>query len=147
MITDDPKHPGIDQAGPGGQNVVYLVLSEAERAEGFTRPLRHSYAHTGDKPKYPLRRLTDEEEVTYADSHYVAFEAYPVERLPCTGRYWTQLDMDRVTCGTVTTMADAIAETYARNPRYYGSTFCCHCGQHFPVKQFTWCSDGTPVGS
>lgn len=27
---------------------VYLVLSEAERAKGFVRPLRKSYMHTGD---------------------------------------------------------------------------------------------------
>ena len=44
-------------------------------------------------------------------------------------------------CGTLTTMGQAIAETYARDPKYYGATFCCHCGGHFPVGQngeFTW---------
>jgi len=41
-------------------------------------------------------------------------------------------------CGTVTTMGLAIAETYAREPTFYGSTFCVHCGDHFPVAQFTW---------
>ena len=28
-------------------------------------------------------------------------------------------------CGTVTTMSVAIAETYARDPKFYGLTFCC----------------------
>ena len=28
-------------------------------------------------------------------------------------------------CGTVTTMGQSIAETYARQPNFYGGTFCC----------------------
>lgn len=50
-------------------------------------------------------------------------------------------------CGTVTTMGQAIAETYARNPKFYGGTYCCVCGSHFPVAEFTWEPDGSPVGS
>lgn len=51
-------------------------------------------------------------------------------------------------CGTQTTMSIAIAETYARDPKYYGSTFCCSCGAHFPVGEFKW-DDGSEecVGS
>ena len=44
-------------------------------------------------------------------------------------------------CGTVTTMGLAIAETYARDPHFYGGTFCVHCGTHFPIGEageFTW---------
>lgn len=56
-----------------------------------------------------------------------------------------------ITCGTVTTMGLALAETYARDPSFYGGTFCCHCGSHFYLKtvdgpQFLWEPDGTPVG-
>lgn len=56
-----------------------------------------------------------------------------------------------VACGTTTTMGRAIAETYARDPKFYGGTFCCGCGKHFPlviddVPQFTWI-DGSAVGS
>ncbi len=32
-----------------------------------------------------------------------------------------------ISCGTVTTMNQAIAETYARDPKFYGSTYCVHC--------------------
>lgn len=49
-----------------------------------------------------------------------------------------------LSCGAVTTMGLAIAETYARNPSFYGGTFCAHCHDHFPVGpegQFVW--DGT----
>lgn len=52
-------------------------------------------------------------------------------------------------CGTETRMGEAIAETYARMPTYYGSTFCCACGGHFPVGEagdFFW-SDGSKVGT
>ncbi|HEY6019322.1 MAG TPA: hypothetical protein VIY48_05285 [Candidatus Paceibacterota bacterium] len=49
-------------------------------------------------------------------------------------------------CGSITTMNRAIAETYARNPRYYGGTYCAKCQNHFPVGElgeFTW--DGTNI--
>lgn len=55
-------------------------------------------------------------------------------------------------CGVQTRMnSQTIAETYARNPKFYSGTFCCGCGQHFrfddPVKgEFTW-DDGERVGS
>lgn len=48
-----------------------------------------------------------------------------------------------LTCGGVTTMGLAIAETYARNPGFYGGTFCATCGNHFTLDQFVW--DGTDV--
>jgi hypothetical protein len=47
-------------------------------------------------------------------------------------------------CGAVTTMGLAIAETYARDPHFYGGTFCARCHDHFPVGEFgefVW--DGT----
>lgn len=47
-LTNDPSDPrlthGVD-AEPTGQAPVYLVLSEAERAQGFVRPVRLSYVH------------------------------------------------------------------------------------------------------
>ena len=49
------------------------------------------------------------------------------------------------TCGTVTTMSDAIAATYAREPHFYGATYCVHCQMHLPVGEhgeFTW-DDGS----
>ncbi len=47
-------------------------------------------------------------------------------------------------CGTVTTMGQALAETYAREPAFYSGTFCVNCRAHFPVGadgEFIW--DGT----
>lgn len=55
-------------------------------------------------------------------------------------------------CGTTTSMGAALSETYARDPKFYGGTFCCNCGKHFPLRtadgwQFEWQPDGDPVGS
>jgi hypothetical protein len=47
-------------------------------------------------------------------------------------------------CGTVTTMGQSLAETYAREPAFYIGTFCATCRAHFPVGadgEFMW--DGT----
>lgn len=50
-------------------------------------------------------------------------------------------------CGVVTTMGLAIAETYARDPGFYGATYCVGCRKHLPVGEFVWDADGTVVGS
>lgn len=47
-------------------------------------------------------------------------------------------------CGTVTTMAVPLAETYARQPDFYGATYCAGCRTHLRVGahgEFYW--DGT----
>jgi hypothetical protein len=53
-------------------------------------------------------------------------------------------------CGVSTSMGQAIAETYARDPRFYSGTFCTYCKGHFPVGEngeFVWKDDGTKVGT
>lgn len=153
-VTDDPKDPrlgwGERDEKPVPQNEVYLVLSDEERAKGFVRPLRLSYVHVGKpKPKYPLRDLSEEEKAEHSRYGYVAHEAYPESEFPLTGKYWTQAELDSIHkgCGTLTTMARPIAETYARNPQFYGATYCMGCQKHLPVSEFVW--DGTEerVGS
>lgn len=58
-----------------------------------------------------------------------------------------------VACGAVTVMGLALSETYARDPKFYSGTFCCHCGDHFGLTApdgkpaFLWEPDGDPVGS
>lgn len=149
-FTDDPTDPrlthGIDKE-PRPQSEAYLVLSEEERAKGFVRPYRDSYIHVGmPGPTYPLRDLTEEEFERYGDS-YIKFEAYP-EGKTTIGRFWTQEQLDNIEkgCGTVTTMAPALAETYSRNPSFYGATYCAYCKKHLSVEEFAWLG-GTRVGS
>jgi hypothetical protein len=50
-------------------------------------------------------------------------------------------------CGGETTMSMEIAETYARNPKFYGATFCVQCRNHFSLGQFTWKGTNELVGS
>jgi hypothetical protein len=51
------------------------------------------------------------------------------------------------TCGAPTIMARDIAETYARDPGFYGRTFCVRCGAHLPVSEFFWEGTEEEVGS
>jgi hypothetical protein len=42
-----------------------------------------------------------------------------------------------------------IAETYAKDPHYYTSTFCCECKGHYRVGQdgdFNWFEKGKDTG-
>jgi hypothetical protein len=158
-LTTDPNDPrlgrGSDDA-PVPQNAAYLVLSEEERAKGFVRPVRTSYRHVGTAgQRYPLRDLNEKERGWWADDTgpdaFIKFEAYP-EGGSSKGRYWSQADLDAVGkgCGTVTTMGGALAETYARDPHFYGSTYCVHCCMHRPVGvqgEFVWEPDGSRVGT
>lgn len=50
-------------------------------------------------------------------------------------------------CGAETHMGLALCETYARQPDFYGATYCCSCRAHFPVAEFKWAEDGKRVGS
>lgn len=143
-VPEDDSH--IQDRGDGQQK-GYIVLSDAERAKGFVRPVRDSYVHVGPPKPVGLRDLTPEELQRYGGFGYAKFEPnpdYPATS-SITGTFWTQERLDRVgLCGTRTIMGRALAETYARDPSFYGGTFCCGCGAHFPVGargEFVW--DGT----
>lgn len=47
-------------------------------------------------------------------------------------------------CGSTTTMPAATAQTYARDPWFYGGTYCVRCGMHRDLDEFTWL-DGEPM--
>ena len=146
---DDPRlTKGVDTE-PRPMAEVYLVLSEEERARGFVRPLRRSYVHVGPAgPKHPTVPLTPEQREAYAGVGYVCFERYP-EGGSLIGRYWTQVQLDDAGegCCEHTTMGDALCETYARDPGFYGATYCSGCEMHRPVNEFLWTEDGHRVGT
>jgi len=50
-------------------------------------------------------------------------------------------------CGSRTQMGKSLAETYARDPSFYGATFCYSCNAHFPVEQFMWEGTTERLGS
>lgn len=141
IVLGEALAPGVpDTTDRGdGQQKGYVALSEEERRKGFVRPVRRSYVHVGSRPKYPTRDLTPEETGRYAGAGYVKFEAYPPEGISL-GRYWTAAQLASG-CGTTTSMSQPLAETYARQPDFYGGTFCAHCRTHFNVGEngeFVW---------
>jgi hypothetical protein len=150
--TSDPNDPRLKNIGPDGMQESYLVLSEEERARGFVRPVRRSYRHVGIAgPRFLLRDLTDEEATRYAGARYVKFEEYPTGEA-AAGPFWTQERLDKVGrgCGVVTTMGQQIAETYARNPGFYGGTYCAGCSTHRsvgPDGEFVWEGTNERVGT
>lgn len=137
---------------PVGMHADYIVLTKEERAKGFVRPVRRSYQHVGTAgPEYPLRELTAEEHERYDKYSYYRYEAYP-EDSAMSGRFWTKEQLDNIGkgCGAVTTMGRDLAETYARDPDHYGSTFCVRCNKHLPVGkggEFVWEGETDRVGT
>lgn len=161
-LTTDPNHPGINKTKEDGQNEAYIILSEEERAKGFVRPVRKSYQHVGRKVDRdgtiePLEDHLHEgiEKYYGRDKGYVAYLKYPESRSPLAGSYIKQDELDAFNnkadrvggCMAITTMNEAIAETYARNPKFYGATFCTGCGTHLPVNEFIWRGTTEEVGS
>ena len=158
-LTTDPKDPrlchGHDDE-PGPQCEVYLVLSEEERTKGFVRPVRDAYVHIGrDLSHYKgiHRMLTEEEQKE--NPKYVAVMTV-LENEDGTfkgGSYVTQEELEvcqfgkRIGgCNFPTRMSLALAETYARNPSFYGSTYCSFCRKHLPVSEFRWLGTDITVG-
>lgn len=162
LVGDDPKKTLTDGSSvtedhrkihPGtGLQKAYVVLSAEERAKGFVRPYRDTYVHVGRKLPETLRDLTPEEEKENAKYGYVKYEQYPPDRDPLDGRFWTEMDLEyaKGSCGGVTTMNRALSETYARDPKFYGATFCSKCRLHRPVGQegeFVWFDTDIRVGT
>ncbi len=57
---------------------------------------------------------------------------------------------EHLTCRTVTSMGNALAETYARDPGFYSGTYCATCKAHFPVGadgEFVWHGTTEKVGT
>jgi hypothetical protein len=147
-VTDE--HREIDPAT--GQQKGYVVLSEEERAKGFVRPVRRSYIHDGREIcGHDLGPWSQPNDFGYvskicgapkghegphgdAGDRPVFVATQPeLDRLARTGRYKG--------CGAVTTMSQPLAETYARDPSFYGGTMCATCRKHFPVGidgEFSW---------
>lgn len=96
---------------------------------------------TSDPSDPRLTHGVDDAPVPQADAYLVLSEDERAKGFvrPVRRRYV------HLTCGAVTTMSRALAETYAANPNFYGATYCAHCGMHRPVGsagEFIW-DDGS----
>lgn len=144
-VPADRSHAELRE---NGQQKAYVVLTPEERAKGYVKPVRREYRHVGKRPRYPLLDLTPEKIERFKGYGYVKYEAYPAgspeaER-GLSGKYWTQRELNSESCRYVTTMGIALAETYARDPKFYSGTFCTHCAAHFNLDEFEWL-DGEPM--
>lgn len=53
-------------------------------------------------------------------------------------------------CGSRTKMGTELSETYARDPHFYGATYCVRCSMHRPVGEngeFYWAGTKEKVGT
>lgn len=157
-LTTDRNDPGLNKVKDNGQQETYIVLSEEERAKGFVRPIRNEYQHVGKKVEREGTVESLEEhpnDYHTKENGYAAFIKYPEHRSPLIGRYVKQDELDAFNnkadrvggCMAITKMHADIAETYARDPKFYGGTFCVDCGTHLPVNEFIWRSTIEEVGS
>lgn len=121
-----------EQTEATGQHKSYVVLCPEERAKGFTRPYRDSYRHVG---------------ILLACGNYQRPEGVLGGSCLECGMSQPEHRERRGACGTVTTMGRALSETYARDPSFYGATFCSGCNLRLPVGEFIWTADGQEVGS
>jgi hypothetical protein len=101
-------------------------------------------AELTNDPKDPrLTHGTDNEPVSQADVYLVLSEE---ERAKGFIRPVRRSYVHTV-CGGLTRMSVALAETYARQPTFYGATYCVKCLMHKPVSEFTWDGTNQVVGS
>jgi hypothetical protein len=118
LVDGSPVNPDHLEINPKtGQQKAYVVLSAEERAKGFVRPVRRSYTHLGKV-----------EMLEGADGSIFSGQR-------------------RGGCGQTTRMSLPIAETYARDNKFYTHTFCIKCGTHLPVNEFVWEGTDEEVGS
>lgn len=159
-LTTDPNSPCLKNGQKEtGQNDCYLVLSEEERAKGFIRPYRDAYIHVGKKvdtsKMIPVDEYWGDDYKEYDEVRrkkfkeeygYMYFIPNENKDSAVVGTYITEKDLKKG-CGALTTMGRALSETYARNPKFYGATFCTGCNTHLPVAEFVWDADGEVLGS
>jgi hypothetical protein len=143
-----------DQTEKVGQHRDYIVLCPDERAKGFVRPYRDKYIHTGRKvcgawESPPVSRINGTIGVCTKELGHEGNHCDPQTLHVSLGD--AKKIRDRQIwpwgCGVETKMGQALSETYARDPSFYGATFCVRCNQHLPVGEFVWSADGETVGS
>jgi hypothetical protein len=139
-----------------GQQAGYVVLSAAERAKGFVRPVRKSYVHVGRQlcgkeaeapqaglPEGYVTWLCGLKPGHYGECAYRTITGKELENFKKNGTL--------TGCNSVTSMGRELAETYARDPGHYSGTFCSQCKKHFSVGEygeFDWMDEeGVKVGT
>lgn len=144
-----PEDARASQTNETGQHASYVVLCDAERAKGFVRPYRDAYEHVGRKVERceATRTDGDYENPRQCNRRFQHEGDHQFDALMLLSGPIHFLPLREGGCGSVTTMGRALSETYARDPKFYGATFCCSCNRHLPVAEFVWTNDREQVGS
>lgn len=159
------NHPDLepDENGVGhivfsptqARNFAYSMIRKADEAE---REAKQKYWEEKEKQVPPVdrtaRTLTDGspetpdhrdiDPSTGMQKGYIVLSAE--ERSKGFVRPVRQV-YTHATCGTDTHMGLALAETYARDPKFYSGTMCVSCRAHFPLEQFVWKGTDEKLGS
>lgn len=158
-LTIDRNDPDLGHGSDKektSQNKKYLVLSDEEIAKGLVRPIRTKYIHVGEKIEYSKVKNISILPESEQNLGYYGYLEYNESEYPLVGRGVSkQYYEDFITkkshtggCGVETKMHEKIAETYARDPKFYGATYCVGCGKHLPVSEFVWSdNEDEQVGS
>lgn len=138
----------------GGRFVLRAVTMEqgqrmaAEQSKATAEPApqpkpKQSDGHVTDPDDPRLTRGVDDAPTKQAEVYLVLSEE---ERAKGFVRPVRHAYVHK-TCGGETRMSTALAETYARDPKFYGATYCVHCNMHRPVAEFVWSDTDQVVGS
>jgi len=104
----------------------------------------------GEEPTMPASSPAPTAERLADGQHADHWAMCPTELMTTPTKRPVRRDYLHSICGGVTTAPVQCAETMARDPSYYTSTFCCTCRSYFSIGaagNFTWCDDGTKVGT
>jgi len=126
------------QAIIDGNKKVYVTARTRKLAEAeykATKELLKNMGLTTDPDDPRLGHGVDKEPIPQHEVYLVLSEE---ER----AKGWVRPFCDRYmhsTCGTITTMGYDLSATYARDPSFYGATYCVGCKMHKGVGEFFWC--------
>ncbi len=104
-----------------------------------------------DNPQDPrLGHGVDKEETEQHEAYLVLSEEERAKGFvrPVRRAYYHATELGG--CGVETVMSAALAETYAREPQFYGATYCVECRMHKPVGEngeFMWSGTLEKVGT
>lgn len=161
------NHPDLKPDENGVGHIVFSANQARNLAQLLLKNASQSERDAGERLQAELRKQA--EEIPVDRDCRVLTDGSPVtddhrEINPATGQqkgYVVLCEAERRkgfvrpvrqtyrhrTCGTTTSMGLALAETYARDPKFYSGTFCVKCKNHFPLDQFVWEGTTEVLGS
>ena len=137
-----PQPESEEDAIRRGRELAEVIRVAQEKLDEAPEPEEPKLCTTSGEPVDKVR--AEQTETTGQHKSYIVL--CPDERAKGFVRPYRN-SYKHLKCGTVTTMGRALSETYARQPDFYGATFCTGCNAHFPVGEFQWTADGATVGS